>query len=301
MSSSGLVHNDTFKFDGTNYILWSNRMLCKLRALCPYIERFLDVGFSPPVDPQNLSLEDEKNLHLEALVYNEFLRSMNFTIYAFLIDLKCKSSHKMWTKLEETFGGSKSLEIDYLFENQAFTSGCEESSSKVNMCLMARGSKVTPTLNPNISRNDESDDDDEEIDDNFMHELGMVYASLRGNTNARAKFDFLMDTIVENKETIKDLKPLVNEGKFIFNLLKQELRDEKHNSFTLSQQIETHEIDKVKHLESIDRAFEMSQVLHASKKELEVTHASLTKDLEHLENAHKLLKDEINNLEEKYD
>src|SRR5664279_3304339 len=254
MSASGLVHNDRFKFDGTNYILWINRMLCKLRALCPYIERFPDVGFSPPVDPQNLSLEDEKNLHLEAQVYNEFLRSMNFTFYGFLIDLKCKSSHKMWTKLEETYGGSNSLEIDYLSENQASTSGCEESSSKVHMCLVARGSKVTPTLNPNISRNDESDDDEEEIDDNFMHELGMVYASLHGNTNARAKFEFLMDTIVENNETIKDLKSLVNEGKLRFNLLKQDLTNEKHNSFTLSQQIETHEIDKVIHLESIDRA-----------------------------------------------
>src|SRR5664279_3434279 len=251
MSSSGLVHNDTFKFDGTNYILWSNRMLCKLRALCPYIERFLDVGFSPPVDPQNLSLEDEKNLHLEALVYKEFLRSMNFTVYAFLIDLKCKSSHKMWTKLEETYGGSNSLEIDYLSENQASTSGCEESSSKVHMCLVARGSKVTPTLNPNISRNDESDDDEEEIDDNFMHELGMVYASLHGNTNARAKFEFLMDTIVENKETIKDLKSLVNEGKLRFNLLKQDLHDEKHTSASLSLSFETYKLENAKSINDV--------------------------------------------------
>src|SRR5664279_700684 len=105
MSASGLAHNDTFKFDGTNYILWRNRMLCKLRALCPYIERFLDVGFSPPVDPQNLSLKDEKNLHLEAQVYNEFLRSMSFAVYVFLIVSKCKSSHEMWTKLEKNMVG----------------------------------------------------------------------------------------------------------------------------------------------------------------------------------------------------
>ena len=71
------------------------------------------------------------------------------------------------------------------------------------MCVMARGSKVTPNLDPNMSHNDESDDD-EDIDDAFMHELGMVYASLRGNNNARAKFEYLMDTIVENKETIRD-------------------------------------------------------------------------------------------------
>ena len=44
------------------------------------------------------------------------------------------------------------------------------SSPKVHMCLMARGSKVTPTLNPIISHNDESDNDDEEeeIDEVFF-------------------------------------------------------------------------------------------------------------------------------------
>jgi hypothetical protein len=65
MLASYLVHNDIIIFDGTNYILWRNRMLCNLRTLCPNIERFLDVGFSPPMDPQNLSLEDEKNYILK--------------------------------------------------------------------------------------------------------------------------------------------------------------------------------------------------------------------------------------------
>ena len=139
MSASGLVHNDTIIFDGTNYFLWRNYMLCNLRTLCPNIEQFLDVGFSPPMDPQNLSLEDEKNLHLEALVYNKFLHHLSFQIYVFLNVSKCKSSHEMWTKLEEKYGGSNSLEVDYLSEELfspshieelqvASTSGCEESS-----------------------------------------------------------------------------------------------------------------------------------------------------------------------------
>ena len=62
--SASIVHNDTFIFDGSNYLLWKKLMLCKLRTLCPNIEQFLDVGFSPPMDPQNLSIEDEKKLHL---------------------------------------------------------------------------------------------------------------------------------------------------------------------------------------------------------------------------------------------
>jgi hypothetical protein len=60
MSASYLVHNDTIIFYGTNYMLWRNHMLSNLRTLCPNIERFLDVHFSPLMDLQNLSIEDEK-------------------------------------------------------------------------------------------------------------------------------------------------------------------------------------------------------------------------------------------------
>jgi prefoldin subunit 5 len=45
----------------------------------------------------------------------------------------------------------------------------------------------------------------------------------------------------------------------------------------------------------------MAQELHSSKKELEVAYASLTKDLEYLERANKLVKDELNRLSKKYE
>ena len=73
MSDSDIVHDDTFTFDGTNYLLWRNCMLCKLQTFCTNIETFIYVGFYPLMDPQNLSLEDEKNLDLKAQVSNEFL------------------------------------------------------------------------------------------------------------------------------------------------------------------------------------------------------------------------------------
>ena len=106
MMASSIVHNDTFIFDVTNnYPLWRNRMLCHLRTLCPNIERFLDVGFSPPMDPPNLSLEEEKNLHLEAQVSNEFASSLCPKVHLMLVMLgKCKSSHEMWIKLEKVYG-----------------------------------------------------------------------------------------------------------------------------------------------------------------------------------------------------
>ena len=99
MSASNIVHNDTIILDGTNYLLWRNRLLCNLRTLCPNIERFLDVGFSPPMDPQNLSLEDKKKLHLEAQVSNEFISSLSPKFYSFFRDIKCKSSHDIWSKV----------------------------------------------------------------------------------------------------------------------------------------------------------------------------------------------------------
>ncbi|KAK1646645.1 hypothetical protein QYE76_064450 [Lolium multiflorum] len=74
-----------------------------------------------------------------------------------------------------------------------------------------------------------------------------------------------------------------------------------HISQGLKQQIETFELDKVKDLETIERAQLLAQELDASKKELEVAHASLTRDLDHLERANKLVKDELKKLGENHD
>jgi hypothetical protein len=60
------VHNNTSIFDGTNYDTWKIHMLNYFRVMDPSMERIADVGFSPPKDTQNLSLEDEKNLYLNA-------------------------------------------------------------------------------------------------------------------------------------------------------------------------------------------------------------------------------------------
>jgi hypothetical protein len=157
MLASGLVHNDTIIFDGTNYRSWRNCMLSNLRTLCPNIEQFLDVGFSLPMDPKNQSLEDQKNLHLEALVSNEFTLSISSGIHVFvLLTANCWTSHAMWTKLEETYGGSNLhddfLPLDAVIEELpstsyqeelpiASTSNCEDitSSSTSSTCVLSQG------------------------------------------------------------------------------------------------------------------------------------------------------------------
>ncbi|KAK1645576.1 hypothetical protein QYE76_063381, partial [Lolium multiflorum] len=105
----------------------------------------------------------------------------------------------------------------------------------------------------------------------------------------------------EKDESIEELEYHLNEKEQRFNLLRQELKTERCISQGLKQQIETYELDKVKDLETIDRAQSLTQVLHASKEELEVAHASLTRDLDHLERANKLVKDELKKLGENHD
>ena len=123
------------------------------------------------------------------------------------------------------------------------TSSCP--SSGIHMCLMANGPKVTPTLNPDTSSNDESDDDENDNDEEYnalVNEMGFVYASLRGNKEARANVEHSMETINKYKETIVELESHVQNRRMRFNLLKQELRDEKHTNFLLTQKFESYEI-----------------------------------------------------------
>ncbi|KAK1696033.1 hypothetical protein QYE76_012730 [Lolium multiflorum] len=118
---------------------------------------------------------------------------------------------------------------------------------------------------------------------------------------ALVKFDFLMDSLKEKDESIEELEYHLNDKERRFNLLRQELKTERCISQGLKQQIETYELDKVKDLETIERAQSLTQELNASKEELEVAHASLTRDLDHLERANKLVKDELKKLGKNHD
>ncbi|KAK1698193.1 hypothetical protein QYE76_014890 [Lolium multiflorum] len=132
-----------------------------------------------------------------------------------------------------------------------------------------------------------------------LKELYNVRCTLRGE--ALVKFDFLMDSLKEKDESIEELEYHLNDKERRFNLLRQELKTERCISQGLKQQIETYELDKVKDLETIERAQLLTQELNASKEELEVAHASLTRDLDHLERANKLVKDELKKLGKNHD
>ncbi|KAK1621379.1 hypothetical protein QYE76_026896 [Lolium multiflorum] len=139
------------------------------------------------------------------------------------------------------------------------------SSTIVGSCLMPREIKVMESP-PSLSSvlDDETEDQDEVA---MLKELYKLRCTLRGD--ALVKFDFLMDSLKQKDESIEELEYHLNDKERRFNLLRQELKTERCISQGLKQQIETFELDKVKDLETIERAQLLAQELDASKKELE--------------------------------
>ena len=88
MSFRGLVHDNTFIFDGKNFNVSKTHMLSHLRVLDPNIERILDTGFSPPKDYESTTLEDEKNLYLDALASNEFCKFVSIVVFESILPLR---------------------------------------------------------------------------------------------------------------------------------------------------------------------------------------------------------------------
>src|SRR5680860_1408499 len=123
MSSRELVHNSLFRFNGTNFNVWKNHMLNHLRVLDPNIERILDIGFSPPKDYESRTLEDDKKLYLDALASNEFCKFMSVVLFESIMPLR--DAHELWTKLQEKYGKSMTIEDDC----SPSTSGRDELSS----------------------------------------------------------------------------------------------------------------------------------------------------------------------------
>src|SRR5664279_6612183 len=101
MSSSGLVHNDTFIFDGTNYDVWRIRMLNIFRVMDPNIERILDMSFSLPKDPKRLSLEDDKNSYLNAQASNVLFNTLSDVVIMSVFPFR--NAHELWTNLQDKY------------------------------------------------------------------------------------------------------------------------------------------------------------------------------------------------------
>ncbi|KAK1694013.1 hypothetical protein QYE76_010710 [Lolium multiflorum] len=154
------------------------------------MERFLDMGFSSPKDPQNLSLEEEKNSCLDALASHVFSIVVSNVVTSSIMPFG--SAHELWTNLQDKYDVSKIIEDDCIastsgrdeFSSSSTSPKCEETKDSIgqdktlkgassnssslshgpHICLMAKGSTVPPTMEPNMSRGDKDEDEYEEED-----------------------------------------------------------------------------------------------------------------------------------------
>ena len=101
MSTSGIVHNDTFDFDGTNYHLWRIRMLCHFRTMGPNVLRIVTIGAHIAKDCLSPSLED---MHIDSDALVAIHQAITFDVFKSI--LMCKTAHEAWTKLDDVYGGS---------------------------------------------------------------------------------------------------------------------------------------------------------------------------------------------------
>ena len=110
MSTSELVHDDTFCFNGTNYIMWRLRMLCHFRAMGPNALRIVVVGNSNLKDGQSPSLDD---MHLDCEALSVIHQAITFEVFKSISS--CSLAHDAWTKIEDIYGGSNLHEDNILF------------------------------------------------------------------------------------------------------------------------------------------------------------------------------------------
>ena len=91
-----------------------------------------------------------------------------------------------------------------------------------------------------------------------------------------------MDTVASRNESIEDLNTHLEDGKRRFNLLEQELSNERDNNLLLAQQIETYEIDSAKDKDTLARSVELSQELNFFKRSSKLLMHLSQRNLSHL-------------------
>ena len=431
MSARGLVHNDMFIFDGTNYDIWKNRMLIHFRDMDPNLERIVDIGFSPPMDFKNLSSEDEKNLYLDAQASNVLVNALSYVVTSSIIPFW--SAHELWTKLQDKYvvsniieddcvastsgkdefsssttsptcdfsqgndmvSGDRNCNMDSVFTicNPSYLSSCNDLSLDLNtsstqnsshacvnspciscrndlnkshddmlvlscchdknasisssacvanhveetkdsmgqdmvlneatnaissshssgthLCLMARDSKVTPTLEPITSCDEEDVDNvEEEIDIDDLYEKGeIVYRALVKKDIACSNFVEILDfaikrkqhidkleaQIVEHENTIDKMSSFEHEYANQIAHLNEALEKEQTTKESLEEAFAL-ELSRVR--KSHDREFEVASALQIKNDELEVAYAKLLEDFEHLNNGSRVIKGELIKLTE---
>ena len=94
--------------------------------------------FSPPMDSQELSIEDEENSYLDTLVSNGLICVLSDVVLASIMPFR--NAYELWTKLQDIYEVSKIIEDDC----SPSTSGRDEftTSSTSPTCDLSQGNDM---------------------------------------------------------------------------------------------------------------------------------------------------------------
>jgi hypothetical protein len=101
MLSRGDYHYIDIYFDGYDYHAWKTRMLDLFQIMGPDIERIIDDGYSFPLDPMHLILEEDMNYHLNAMATNAIFREISDAVLERIMPLE--DANEIWLKLQDIY------------------------------------------------------------------------------------------------------------------------------------------------------------------------------------------------------
>ncbi|KAE8800312.1 hypothetical protein D1007_24162 [Hordeum vulgare] len=173
---------------------------------------------------------------------------------------------------------------------------------------MAKASKVSPTLNPNVSHDDDVGDNEDENNDEESDIIAclkikgeMIFKSLYKNKLSCSNFLEIMSIATKGKKYIEELESHLEEHEACIDTMEGHERDYANEIAELSQALENEkttkesleeifaiELSRLK--ESHDRALEVAIDFRTKNDKLEVAHAKLVEDYEHLENGSRAIK-----------
>ncbi|KAE8789252.1 hypothetical protein D1007_36580 [Hordeum vulgare] len=176
---------------------------------------------------------------------------------------------------------------------------------------MAKASKVSPTLNPNISHDDDVDDNeydnnDEESDNisSFKINGEMILKALHKNKLARSNFMEIMSTTIEGKKYIEEHEATIEKMEGHERDYANEIADLSQaleNQQTTKESIEeTFSLQLSRLKESHDRALEVANDFRTKNDKLEVAHAKVLENFEHLKNGSRAIKGSLIELTESH-
>ncbi|KAE8772105.1 hypothetical protein D1007_55947 [Hordeum vulgare] len=166
-------------------------------------------------------------------------------------------------------------------------------------------------MNPNISLDDDNDDNEDDENDEESDNIAslkfkgeMVFKSIFKNKLACSNFMEIMSIATEGKKYIEELEAHLKEHEASVETMEVHERDYANEIAELSQALENEqttnqslketfalELSRLK--ESHDRALEVANDFTTKKDKLEVAHAKLFEDYEHLENSSRVIKSSL--------